>query len=209
MYGLNNLILDQLTKDAELCKLLLERQTFGWNWWTTTFGKDGGYMEFSPEKKICCDEELENSLYSKAAHLYTIQGFCITEVRVYCSTCKKCGITSHMDGRCYGLLNFGNLYLLDVGKLSLLFHSGLLYKLREMKVISGLPTNAWWKERIGMNLLSFSLDDPRREKFRKLWTGVGSRITAFLREFIFLLKYPDNHFRCCANPEVICADGLL
>lgn len=87
-------------------------------------------------------------------------------------------------------------------------HLGLFYKLRAMKVSSGLPTNAWWKERIEMNLLSFDLGDPKREKFRKLWTGVGFKITSFLREFIRILKYPVNHFRCCSSPKIISADGL-
>lgn len=117
---MKKLTIDKLPTDTELCKLLLERQTFGWNWWTKKFENDSNCLEFKPEKKICCDEELQTSVFSKAGHLYTIQGFSTMDVRIYCSTCKKCGISTHLDGREYGLLNFGNLYLIDVGKCCML-----------------------------------------------------------------------------------------
>lgn len=115
--SISNLV--NVSDDTELCTALCNRRIFAANWWIETFpntfaNESAGYS-FFPETNMCCDEMLEMKLKSNSVQLFTLAFFPTFRCRIYSGECTKCDKTYCFDGRSYGILNFNNYILIDIG----------------------------------------------------------------------------------------------
>lgn len=100
----------------------------------------------------------------------------------------------------------------------------LLLDLLEAKVNSGIPTNAWWKNRVEWAIKCKRFADPgfedsvvfswedlqvMRSKCRDRWMAQSGHMNQMLIEFCRLITLEPNLFKCCENPDMICVDGIV
>jgi hypothetical protein len=117
---------------------------------------------------------------------------------VFKSTCHLCENEYYFDGRQWGILNYDNRYLFDVE---------LMSELSDLKLNGSLATNTWWKTKVDQHLQLWEPDQTTME-FRQRWMNLSGKLTCFLTEFYTLVDYPSDIFACCADPEIISADGM-
>lgn len=146
------------------------------------------------------------SVASHNAQLFTWNFFSTESIRTYKSSCAICEKSHFFDGRVHGVVNFNNRYLIDVG-ISHNLTKELFGELMELKLNDGTSTHAWWKAKVEVNLRTLALTEEELHCRRKLWMGLTSSLTSFASEFLTIVEYPPELFRCCESPEVVSTDG--
>lgn len=169
-------------------------------------GSEEDIYFFYPETRECCGVHMELIMVSNQVQLFT-GAMISTQRHISCRTaCEHCQSVYYFDGRARGLVNFNNCYIFDVGKLKQ-FTAALFNEMLELKLNSGTPTHSWWKAKVDCQLAEMDSNDPRKSALRQLWMGLTGRLTTFMSEYLKLVDYPMDLFKCCEVPEIISTDG--
>lgn len=106
--------------DEGLKAVVAGRRMEGLGWWTKTFGNPTGprdfNLHFSPDSETCCGQTMDSVRMNSNAQLFTPTFFPFERSTVSANVCKMCGKVSDFDGRQYGVLNYNNNYLFDIGR---------------------------------------------------------------------------------------------
>jgi hypothetical protein len=114
-----------------------------------------------------------------------------------CDNCKK---TFYYEGRENCLLNFDNRHFIC---------AELFYSLLDLKLRTGLATNAWWNSLVEIYARLIVNQDHKTALRRKL-ERLSGRINQYFIDFLKLLEYSNSHIKCCdGSPDIITLDGIV
>lgn len=183
--------------DPEL-RLVIQERTFQTlhEWYEAAV--PGGVLK--AEQQTCCNTPcyfINANRQGGACELFSLHGFAILEP-IQASVCHICRRRYDFDGRSLGILNYANRYLFTVE---------LLLDLLEFKALSGTPTHAYWQARCNTMLKPWTRQETLR--FKKTWMNLAGRVNGIMTAFLSLVDYPENHFQCCQDPEIVCIDGIV
>lgn len=116
--------------DIVLVERIKQRNKYGLEW----FLKNGFII--SMDVKECCSQQMEWLRYESGILISNL-GISISPCPFY--RCSICGATASLDGRSYGLLNYGNKFMICVE---------VFIEFLELKVDSGIAVTAWWKSKV-------------------------------------------------------------
>ena len=186
-----------LESDDLLRKVIFERTFNPLSDWYETNVPSG---VLTAEKRSCCDtpcDLVKANPQSSKVELFSLHGYAQVEP-IMATVCPICHTRYDFDGRSMGILNYANRYLFTVE---------LILDLLEFKAISGTPTYSYWQARINTMLKSF----PKQEstQWKKSWMSMAGRVNGVMTAYLCLVDYPEKHFQCCEDPEVVCIDGIV
>lgn len=170
-------------------------------------------LYYLPEILSCCDVSVSGTLIGIDVWTITSQGILPIQIEMTQATCSLCSRVHYFDGRRYGLVNFENRYVIDIGNLCHVI-SAVFAELMQLKLDGGLATSAWWKSKTEQSLEVW-LAKGRCEAagvadLRKRFNALSSKLTSFLGEYLMkLVNIPANLFACCENPSIISMDGIV
>ena len=152
------------------------------------------------ETQYCCDTQCElvkANPQNQFAELFSLHGYAQVQP-IMAAHCRICHTRYDFDGRSLGILNYADRYLFTVE---------LILDLLEFKAISGTPTYSYWHARINTMLKSFPKDFSTQ--WKKSWMNMAGRVNGVMTAYLSLVDYPEKHFQCCEDPEVVCIDGIV
>jgi hypothetical protein len=150
------------------------------------------------ETRVCCGTECEIiPCGTQYAELFSLHGYHQTKP-IQARICRICHARYDFDGRALGILNYSNKYLFTVE---------LILDLLEFKSLSGTPTYSYWQARCNTLLKSWTKEETLG--FKKKWMSMAGRVNGIMTAFLSLVDYPETHFQCCKDPEVVCIDGIV
>jgi hypothetical protein len=129
------LTLVELRDDPELLRAINYRQMNGLNWFRSFFNN----LHVGPEAVECCGSSLiQAPQFVRKAVYFSSEGF-LRDISMYRKVCGACRKVHVLDGRAFGILNYGNAFLVTVE---------MFRELLELKTNSGIAVYAWWKMKV-------------------------------------------------------------
>lgn len=184
-----------LDNDEQLREVIRQRTFTPILNWVEENNHDGFFMA---EQRTCCDTPCQYfSTSAKQVELFSLHGYSLVRP-ILASKCSLCERRYDFDGRSLGILNYGNRYLFTVE---------LILDLLEFKAISGTPTYSYWHARSNTMLKPWTTQETA--DLKKKWMSMAGRVNGIMTAFLALIDYPENHFNCCEDPEVVCIDGIV
>jgi hypothetical protein len=184
--------------DQDLSKVLQQRNRLGTRFWL--HGKNETNHLYAATD-VCCNTNCIPTLAptrSRRCSLFSLNGF-IYEMKLYNYWCSICNTIYHYDGRCDGIVNFGNAKL---------FCIELFLEALEFKTNAGVPTQAYWKSKLNTLAVAEQLD-PLFSLIEKEWSNLAGKINEMMMHFVRLIDYPERIFQCCENPKIVTVDGIV
>ncbi len=153
---------------------------------------------FIAEARTCCGSECEIiQISNQYSELFSLHGYHQTRP-IQARICRICHARYDFDGRSLGILNYSNKYLFTVE---------LILDLLEFKSLSGTPTYSYWQARCNTMLKSWTKEETL--VFKRKWMSMAGRVNGIMTAYLSLVDYPETHFQCCQDPEVVCIDGIV
>ena len=115
--------------------------------------------------------------------------------------CSKCNASVHHDGRQHGLVNWNDKYLFACEFLD-----------DYLDLYSRTAVNSLWKSTVQRMVKRLRRLPRARSRVLQLeaeWNGFSCKLPSVLVGYISLLAFPDHLFRCCDNPDINTADGIV
>jgi hypothetical protein len=112
------LIIVKLEQDRALASHVIARRTNCQSWFhdMLLFTIDGAdIISFLPETKECCSELMQATVLKNEVWILTPNGILPAKSSVWITYCRRCRRTAYFDGREYGIVNFENRIMVDIG----------------------------------------------------------------------------------------------
>lgn len=189
-----------LHQDTTLGCHIQQRALWGLNW----FYREYPDHEIHPEvtQCVCGSTDFVSrpaKHHPRFARIHTMSFINDSNFRIMRKTCCCCSKVFEFDGRSVGLINRNYM----------IFPVETMYELLQSKVSSGVPTYAWWSNRIYASMLGNGQSAEIRHEQRQKMLRYAGIVNQVFVEFCGLLDIPDSLFHCCDAPDVICVDGIV
>jgi hypothetical protein len=84
-----------------------------------------------------------------------------------------------------------------------------MYDMLNFKYYAGLATNTYWKVKSFSNVVYMDPFDEYRMAVEKYWLEMASKVNTMIVDYINMVDFGQDIFRCCDHPAIVCVDGIV